>query len=49
MEAESIPWDKMCLDLIGPHKIHRKGNKDLISKFFTMINLANWLLGNPPI
>jgi hypothetical protein len=49
MEAESIPWNKMCLDLIGPQKIHRKGNKDLIFKFFTMINLANCMVWNPPI
>ena len=25
-EAEALIWDKMCVDLIGPSKIRRKGN-----------------------
>ena len=28
-EAEATPWDKMCIDLIGPYKIRRKGKKIL--------------------
>ena len=24
-EAEALIWDKMCIDLIGPYKIRRKG------------------------
>ena len=39
-EAEAIPWDKMCIDLIGPHKIRRKGKPDLICKCVTMIDPA---------
>jgi len=39
-EAEAIPWDKMCIDLIGPYKIRRKGKKDLICKCVTMIDPA---------
>jgi hypothetical protein len=35
-EAEAEPWDKMCIDLIGPYKIKRKGTSDLkkINKSF---------------
>ena len=25
-EAEFEPWDKLCVDLIGPYTIKRKGN-----------------------
>ena len=39
-EAEVIPWDKMCIDLIGPYKIRRKGQPDLICKCVTMIDPA---------
>ena len=40
-EAEAIPWDKMCIDLIGPYKIRRKGrSKDLVCKCVTMIDPA---------
>jgi hypothetical protein len=28
-EAEAIPWYKMCIDLIGPYAICRKGQKNL--------------------
>jgi hypothetical protein len=28
-EAEATPWDKMCIDLIGPYTIRRKGKTDL--------------------
>jgi hypothetical protein len=27
--AEENPWDTLCVDLIGPYKIERKGKKDL--------------------
>jgi hypothetical protein len=40
-EAEAMPWDKMCIDLIGPYKICRKGKKEpLICKCVTMIDPA---------
>jgi len=39
-EAESEPWDKMCIDLIGPYKIRRKGKPDLVCKAMTMIDPA---------
>jgi hypothetical protein len=39
-KAEVVPWDKMCIDLIGPYKIRRKGHKDLICKCVTMIDPA---------
>ncbi len=39
-EAEALPWDKMCIDLIGPYTIRRKGQKDLICKCVTMIDPA---------
>ena len=28
--AEAIPWDKLCVDLLGSYKIQRKGQKELI-------------------
>jgi hypothetical protein len=39
-EAEASPWDKMCIDLIGPYTIRRKGKNDLICKCVTMIDPA---------
>jgi transposase InsO family protein len=39
-EAEATPWDKLCIDLIGPYKIRRKGKNDLICKCVTMIDPA---------
>ena len=39
-EAEVIPWDKMCVDLIGPYKIRRKGEKELKCQCMTMIDPA---------
>ena len=39
-EAEAEPWDKLCIDLIGPYKIRRKGHEDLICKCVTMIDPA---------
>ena len=39
--AEAVPWDKMCVDLIGPYKIRRKGKKQpLVCKCVTMIDPA---------
>ena len=39
-EAEAIPWDKLCIDLIGPYRIRRKGQPDLICRCVTMIDPA---------
>ena len=39
-DAEAEPWDKMCIDLIGPYKIRRKGKDDLICRCVTMIDPA---------
>ena len=39
-EAEATPWDKLCIDLIGPYKIRRKGTNDLICRCVTMIDPA---------
>ncbi len=40
-EAEAEPWDKLCIDLIGPYKIRRKGKqKDLVCRCVTMIDPA---------
>ena len=38
--AEATPWDKLCVDLIGPYKIRRKGKVDLICRCVTMIDPA---------
>jgi hypothetical protein len=38
--AEATPWNKLCVDLIGPYKIRRKGNKDLICRCVTMLDPA---------
>ena len=37
-EAEAEIWDKMCIDLIGPYKIRRKGKSTLVCKCVTMID-----------
>jgi len=39
-EAEADPWDKLCVDLIGPYTIKRKGKPDLKIKCVTMIDPA---------
>ena len=39
-EAEAIPWDKMCLDLIGPYIIRRKNKTRLVCRCVTMIDPA---------
>ena len=38
--AESKPWDKLCVDLLGPYKIRRKGKPDLVCHCVTMIDPA---------
>jgi IS30 family transposase len=38
--AEENPWDTLCVDLIGPYKIQRKGNKDLKLWCLTMTDPA---------
>ena len=40
-EAEAEIWDKMCVDLIGPYKIRRKGKPPLVCKCVTMIDPAS--------
>lgn len=43
-EAEAIPWDVLCIDLIGPYKIRRKGKDPLICQCVTMIDPAtSWM------
>ena len=39
-EAEAIPWDKLCVDLIGPYHIKQKGKKELKLWCITMIDPA---------
>ena len=38
--AEATPWDKLCVDLIGPYVINRKGKPRLICRCCTMIDPA---------
>ena len=36
-------WNNLCVDLINPYKIDRKGKEKLILKVFTMIDpTAGW-------
>jgi hypothetical protein len=39
-EAETIPWDVLCVDLIGPYTIKRRGKKNLTLWCVTMIDPA---------
>ncbi len=39
-DAEAEPWDKLCIDLIGPYTIRRKGKPDLELFALTMIDPA---------
>ena len=39
-EAEATPWKKLCVDLIGPYTIERKGHKPLTLWCVTMIDPA---------
>jgi transposase InsO family protein len=38
--AESLPWYVLCIDMIGPYRIARKGKKDLTLWCVTMIDPA---------
>jgi len=38
--AEADPWDVLCVDLIGPYSIRRKGRPNLTVKCVTMIDPA---------
>ena len=41
--AEANPWDVLCVDLIGPYKITRKGKSDLKLHCVTMIDpVTGW-------
>ena len=35
---EELPWNKLCVDLIGPYKICRKVRDRIIFKFVTMMD-----------
>jgi len=39
-EAEATPWERLCVDLIGPYKIKREGKEPLSLKAVTMIDPA---------
>ncbi len=39
-EAETTPWDRLCVDLIGPYKIQCKGKPTLTSNCVMMIDPA---------
>ena len=39
-EAETNPWEQLCVDLIGPYTIRRKGRENLICQCVTMIDPA---------
>jgi len=39
-EAEAEPWEKLCVDLIGPYKIKRRGKDTLTLWCVTMIDPA---------
>ena len=42
--VEETPWNKLCVDLIGPYKILIKGKEPLILKSVTMIYpITRWL------
>ena len=41
--TEETPWNKLCVDLIGPYKICKKGKEPLILKAITMIDpVTRW-------
>ena len=39
-EAEAQPWEKLCVDMIGPYKLRRKKKTDLTLQAVTMIDPA---------
>jgi transposase InsO family protein len=43
-EAEAEPWEKLCVDLIGPYKVKRAGKEPLTLWAITMIDPATgWI------
>ena len=43
-EAEVVPWERLCVNLIGPYTIERKDQEDLNLQAVTMIDPATgWL------
>jgi hypothetical protein len=43
-EAEAEPWERLCVDLIGPYTIKHKGEEPLLLWCLTMIDPAmGWL------
>ena len=41
--VEETPWNKLCVDHIGPYKIHRKGKNHLILKSVTIVDpITGW-------
>ena len=38
--AEGDPWEQLCVDLIGPYTVERKGKKPLQLQVVTMIDPA---------
>ena len=41
--AETIPWDKLCVDLIGPYQMRQKGKPTLHCKCVNMIDpVTGW-------
>jgi len=44
-EAEAIPWEKLCVDLIGPYKIKNTTNQQILTLWcLTMIDPATgWI------
>jgi hypothetical protein len=43
-EAEAEPWEKLCVDLIGPYTIKHKGEETLLLWCLTIIDPARgWL------
>ena len=38
--AETKPWERLCVDLIGPYTIRQKNRRKLICKCVTMIDPA---------
>ena len=39
-EAEAEPWDRLCIDLIGPYTIRQSAKKKLVCRCVTMIDPA---------
>jgi hypothetical protein len=43
-EAEAEPWERLCVDLIGPYTIKHKGDEPLLPWCLTMIDpVKGWL------